>query len=188
MPFLQTPRERAGFLILALGVAIVVALSPFISGLLGTAVLYVVCVGVYRRLERITRPGIAAVLTLLGAIVVIALPLIWLVSVMIDQAPETLRSVRESPFLAQIAQLRIGRFQVGVEIAAASGRLLTWFSGQAFDFVGSAARASLNPIIAFFGLYYMLRSGEEMWTSVREFIPFSAPTADKLRERTVVTS
>ena len=41
MPFLQTPKDRAGVLIFALAVAIVVALMPFLSGLLGAAVLYV---------------------------------------------------------------------------------------------------------------------------------------------------
>jgi len=42
MSFLQSPRDRAGLLILVLAVAIAVALSPFFSGLMGAAVLYVV--------------------------------------------------------------------------------------------------------------------------------------------------
>ena len=40
-------------LILALFIAIVVALSPFVSGLLGAAVLYVICVKPYRRLTNV---------------------------------------------------------------------------------------------------------------------------------------
>ena len=46
MRFLETPKDRAGLLILALGVAILIALTPFLSGLLGAAVLYVMFVGV----------------------------------------------------------------------------------------------------------------------------------------------
>ena len=78
MTFLQSPRDRAVLLILALGVAIVVAVSPFLSGLLGTAVLYVMFVPLYRRLARATKPGTAATITLLIALVAIGLPLVWL--------------------------------------------------------------------------------------------------------------
>ena len=53
MQFLATPRDRAGLLILVLGVAILLALTPFLSGLLGAAILYVIFVGLYKRLARV---------------------------------------------------------------------------------------------------------------------------------------
>ena len=53
MQFLETPNDRAGVLILALGVAILLALMPFLSGLLGAAVLYVMFVGLYKRMTRV---------------------------------------------------------------------------------------------------------------------------------------
>jgi predicted PurR-regulated permease PerM len=56
-------------------------------------------------------------------------------------------------------------------------------SGQVFAFVGSATSAALNLVIAFFGLYYLLRSGEQSWPVIRGYIPFSTPTADALRDR-----
>jgi predicted PurR-regulated permease PerM len=180
---LRTKRDRARLLIVALGVAISLALSPFVSGLLGAAVLYVVCIEPYRRLARVLKPSVAAFITLTAAIVVIALPLTWLVGLVIDQAPDTLRSVQSSYLYTRIAQLRVGNLNIGAEIAKASGTLIQWFSGQAFDLVGSAARATLNLVIAFFGLYYMLHSGEQMWEATREYIPFSPRTADALRER-----
>jgi predicted PurR-regulated permease PerM len=62
MTFLQSPRDRAALLILALGIAITMALLPFLSGLLGTAVLYVMFVPLYRRLARKVKPGVAATL------------------------------------------------------------------------------------------------------------------------------
>ena len=183
MDLLRTKRDRARLLIVALGLVIVIALSPFISGLLGAAVLYVLCIEPYRRMARVLRPGLAAFITLAAAILVIALPFTWLVGMVIDQAPDTLRSVQNSFLFTRIAQLRIGTLNVGAEIAKASGTLIQWVSAQAFDFVGSAARATLNLVIAFFGLYYMLRSGEQMWAGAREYIPFSPRTADALRER-----
>ncbi|HST07311.1 MAG TPA: hypothetical protein VLJ83_04030 [Gemmatimonadaceae bacterium] len=58
MTLLETPRDRAGSLILALAFGILIAVAPFLSGLLGAGVLYVVFVPLYRRLERRMRPAI----------------------------------------------------------------------------------------------------------------------------------
>jgi predicted PurR-regulated permease PerM len=176
-------RDRAAILILALGTAVVLALAPFVSGLLGAAVLYVLFVHAYRWLARRLTPGVAAALTLVAALVIIALPLAWLVGLVIDQAPDALRTIQGSALFAQIGQLRLGTLQVGAEIAKASGTLVSWLSGQLFVFVGSATSAALNLIIAFFGLYYMLRSGDQIWSVSRGYIPFSADTADALRGR-----
>src|SRR5829696_9060820 len=113
MSFLQSPRDRAAALILALGIAIVIALSPFLSGLLGTAVLYVMFVRLYERLERSMRSGPAAAVTLIVALVAIGLPLIWLLGVVIGEAPDALRGVQGSSLFARISSLRIGSVQVG---------------------------------------------------------------------------
>ena len=185
MTFLQSPRDRAALLILALGIVIMVALAPFLSGLLGTAVLYVMFVPLYRRLVRSMKAGGAATLTLLVALVAIGLPLVWLLGMVIGQAPDALRGVQGSPLFARIASLRIGTVQVGAELAKASGTIVSWLSGQLFAFVGGATAAALNLVIAFFGLYYMLRSGPTVWGTVRPYIPFSPQTADALRDRFV---
>jgi predicted PurR-regulated permease PerM len=183
MPFLQSARDRAALLILALAIAIVVALSPFLSGLLGTAVLYVVFVNLYRRLERSMKSAPAAVVTLVIALVVIGLPLVWLLGIVIGQAPDALRSLQGNSLLARIGGLRIGAVDVGTELAKASGTIVSWLSGQLFAFVGTATSAVLNLVIAFFGLYYMLRSGPDVWLAVRPYIPFSPETANALRDR-----
>jgi predicted PurR-regulated permease PerM len=183
MTLLKTPRDRAGLLILALAAAILVAIAPFLSGLLGAAVLYVIFVKPYRRLERSMRPGLAAAITLAAALVIVALPLGWLVGVVIAQAPDALRTLQSSAVFARVAELRIGSFQVGMELAKASGTIASWFSARVFSFVGSATSAVLNLVIAFFGLYYMLRSDRNTWDAIRPYIPFSPPTADALRDR-----
>jgi predicted PurR-regulated permease PerM len=70
-----------------------------------------------------------------------------------------------------------------IALAKASGTLVSWLSGQVFAFVGSATSAALNLVIAFFALYYMLRSGANLWGIIRGYIPFSSNTADALRDR-----
>jgi len=183
MTFLQTPRDRAGLLILLLAVAVLVAVAPFLSGLLGAAVLYVIFVKPYERLQRVMNPGLAAAITLTVALVIIALPLTWLISEVIRQAPDALRALQNNAVFARIAQIRIGDFQVGEELANASGTIASWLSPRIFSVVGGATSAVLNLVIAFFGLYYMLRSDGTTWSSIRQYIPFSAHTADALRDR-----
>lgn len=182
MPLLETRRDRAAAIILALGVAILLALAPFTSGLLGAAVLYVVCVGPFRRMERVMPAALASALTLVGAVLVIALPLVWLVSLVIGQAPDVLKGAQSSPLLDRISNLRIGSYDVGAEIARASGTMVSWLSAQAINFVGGAASASINLVIAFFGLYYMLHSSAKLWEGFRDYVPFSPATAEALRE------
>jgi predicted PurR-regulated permease PerM len=185
MTVLDTPRDRAGFLILVLGAAILIAVAPFLSGLLGAAVLYVLFVRPYRRLERVMKPGLAATITLAAALIIVALPLVWLIAVVIAQAPDALRTLQSSDVFARVSTLRIGSFQVGAEVAKASGTIISWLSARVFSFVGSATSAVLNLVIAFFGLYYLLRSDRNTWPSIRHYIPFSPHTADALRDRFV---
>lgn len=181
MRLIETPKERAGILILALGIAILLALMPFLSGLLGAAILYVTFAGLYRRMSRVMPSGLASAIVLILAIILIALPLAWLIGVLIDRVPAAVRSLQSGVLLDQLSGLRIGTFDVGARLAEASGSLVQWVSAQAIGFVGGAASASLNLIIAFFGLYYMLQSGDAMWTSFHGYVPFSSSTADALR-------
>ena len=181
MRFLETPKDRAGLLILALGVAILLALAPFLSGLLGAAVLYVIFIPMYRRLGRVMPSGLASAITLIVAIIVIALPLAWLIGVLVDRVPDAMRSLQSGVLLDRLSQVRIGNVNLGAEIAEASGTLVQWVSAQALGVVGGAASASLNLVIAFFGLYYMLHSGDALWTGFHGYVPFSSGTADALR-------
>ena len=184
MLLFHTKRERAGLLIAVLGIAIIIAISPFAVGLLGAAVLYVLCEPVFRRLKQRVSPGVAAALTLVFSIFVIALPVMWIVVLLADQAPDMIRSVQSSDMFARLGNLpKIGRIDIGAELANASGTFFQWLSQQAFDFVGGAARATLNLVISFFALYYMLVSAENTWNGFREFLPFTEESAEELKSR-----
>jgi predicted PurR-regulated permease PerM len=183
MQFLHTKRERAGLLIVLLGLAITVAIASFVVGLLGAAVLYVLCVPIFHRLRRRMGPDGAASLTLVFAIVAIAIPVMWIVALVADQAPTMLRRAQESNALSHLGQIRIGSIDIGAEVAKASGTFFRWLSQQAFDFVGGAARATLNLVISFFALYYMLVSADASWKAFRDFLPFSEASATELKDR-----
>src|SRR5262245_58476190 len=183
MPFLETRQEQAALLILILAVAVAIGLAPFFSGLIGAGVLYVVVVRPYQRLERVSKPGVAAPVVLITVLLLIALPAAWLVSSLIDQAPDALQRIQSSDVFARLGRVHIGKSEVGTELDQASGTLVSWLSSQLFGFVGGATSLVLNFVIAFFGVYYLLRSGPQLWATIRGYIPFSARTSDALLNR-----
>jgi predicted PurR-regulated permease PerM len=183
MSLFATPRQRAGTLIGVLGLAILLAVGPFLMGLLGVAVLHVICSPLYRRLSTRLSGRIAALLIVLGAALLLLLPGAALVGVVIDQAGDTVKSMSGTTAFARIAAIRIGTFDVGAQITRAGGTMLSWLSGQAFQFFGSATRATLNLVLALFGLYYMLQEADPLWERFRAVLPFSDPAREALKDR-----
>ena len=137
----------------------------------------------YRWVERVSKPGIAATAVLVAALLLIALPVTWLIGMLIHQAPDALHQLQNSGVYARLGQMRVGTLDVGPELAKASGTLLSWFSSRLLVFVGGATSFVVNLVIAFFGLYYLLRSGPQWWVAVRGYIPFFPRISDALLNR-----
>ena len=74
MTALTSRRFRAQLLIIVLGAALAIALAPYISGLLGAAILYVVCAPAYRRAWARRAPRLGAGLGVGVAGVLVLLP------------------------------------------------------------------------------------------------------------------
>jgi predicted PurR-regulated permease PerM len=183
MAFLQTQRQRAAALVAALGIAIAIALTPFASGLLGVAVLYVICAPAHRRLSRRLPPRVSAAIVLTVALLLVLLPLAVVVGIVVNEAPGTIHALQESAVLDRLSTLSVGGVDVGEQMAEAGGTVVAWVSAQALAFFGSAARGTLSLVIAFFGLYYLLLYPSAVWGGVRDYLPFSDQTADHLRDR-----
>jgi predicted PurR-regulated permease PerM len=183
MAFLQTQRQRAAALVAALGIAIGIALAPFASGLLGIAVLYVICAPAHRRLSRRVPARVSALLVLTVALLLVLLPLAVVVGIIVNEAPGTIAALQQGALLGRMQTLQVGGLDVGAQLAEASGTVVAWVSAQALAFFGSAARGLLSLVIAFFGLYYLLLYPGAVWAGVRDFLPFSDQAADHLRDR-----
>lgn len=183
IPALASGRTRAQILIVVLGTMVVYAIAPYASGLLGAAILYVIGAPVHRRLAPVVGAHAAAALVLILLGVLIILPGAWLLNLVIVQAPMTLRDVQQSVFVSRLSVLRIDGVDLGAQIASASGALISWISGHAIGFFGSATRSVLNIVIAFFALYYLLISASTAWRWVEAFLPFSRESNEQLRER-----
>lgn len=183
MALLETRRQRAGFLVAALGVAIALALTPFATGLLGIVVLYVICAPAHRRLARTLPPRVSALIVVTLALVLVLLPMAVVVSVILREAPGIIAAMREGAVMERLTTLNLGGIDVGARLAEAGGTAVAWITERAMGFFGSAARGTLSLVIAFFGLYYLLLYPDVVWRSVRDFVPFSDLNADALRER-----
>lgn len=148
MSLLRTPRDRALVLILVLASAIAFAALPVFSGLLGAGVLYVIFVRPYTKLAGRTDSGLASTLTLIAAVIVVALPLASLVALVVHEAPDALRSVQSESLLQRARDIRIGPFAVGLEFVRAGESIASWLPVQLLRFAGNAASAALNVVIA----------------------------------------
>lgn len=176
-------RARARILIIALGVLILVALLPFVTGLLGAAVLYVVFGRLHARLARRLGSRTAALLTTVLAALLIVLPAMWLAMTTLSEGPATVAAFEQGRFVSEISTFRIGNIDVGAAIATASTDLLSWLSRAVLQLVGSAVRATINLVIAIFGLYFLLVASAQSWKLASRYLPFSAKGVNALRER-----
>jgi predicted PurR-regulated permease PerM len=183
MPFLDTERQRAAWLVLALGLALLIALWPFSTGLIGAPVLYVVMAPVHRWLTRWLRPRVAAgVVVVLGILLVLG-PGLSVVGLIASEAQDMATGVIRSPLLAKISRIRVGPYQVGAQLEQIGSQVVSFIGASALGLIGTATRAGIQLTIAFFGLFYLLVAPEATWRSVRPFIPFSAASAEILRRR-----
>src|SRR2546427_11773861 len=108
MAILDTNHDRAALIILILGAALVVALSPFATGLIGIPVLYVVFAPLHDWLARQARPSLAAALVVLVALFLIVVPGVSFAGLIVAQAQEIAGGVVQSPILTRRSQVRIG--------------------------------------------------------------------------------
>jgi predicted PurR-regulated permease PerM len=184
LAFLDTKHQRAAFIVIALGVAILWSLGRYATGIIGIPVLAVLFAPLHEWLVKRGAPtGIASfVVTLLGAVLLI-IPGVLIAGLLINQAQEITQSVLQSPIIERFRGLQIHGIPVGPRLAEAGGRIVAAIGASAFGLVGTATRLTLNLTIAFFGLYYVLKHPGDVWLDARPYIPFSDANTEKLGRR-----
>src|SRR2546422_1607243 len=183
MPFLDTNHQRAAFLVALLGVALIIALTPYATGLVGIPVLYAVFAPVHDWLSPRFSPKVAGGLVVALALFLIVVPGVSFAGLVVAQAQQIASGVARNPVLGKLAELHIGQIDLGPRLADLGAKVVSWVGSSAFGLIGTATRLALNLIISLFGLYYLLLRPQETWDAVRPYIPFSAKNAEKLRQR-----
>ncbi len=174
-------RQRIAIaVIVAVGIGVLVLIAPYIGGLLLALVLHVIVAPVYQRLIRHMPQGVASTIVIVGIIVLLVVPSVWLISVVVAQLPGAVQAVRDTGFLSSISTLRFGPIDVGERIGEFGGTAAGWVAAQATSLLGGAASTLLDLIISLFAVYYLLQSGGALWRAVRPFIPFTDDHADEL--------
>lgn len=176
-------RVAAKALTFALVVGVVLLLLPYITGLLGAAVLYVVARPLLTHLERRRARRAAALGTVFALFAILVVPGIWIFTEAVGQVPDAIRSVENSPEVRRVMALRIGSIDVGAQLEHAATEIFRWGSRQTIGALGGLLAATINLVIALFGTYYLLMSGEQLWERVRPVLPFCPTTSDLLRLR-----
>jgi predicted PurR-regulated permease PerM len=182
---LDTKHQRAALIVFALAAALLWAIFPYLTGIIGIPVLAVLFSPIHNWMVRRGLPEAptALLVTLLGAAVVIV-PLIAFAGLVINEAQQVTTNVLKSPILERLSTLAIGDFQVGPRIAEVGGAVVSWLGASAVGLLGTATRLSLNLTIAFFGLYYVLKyPGEDPWNNALPYVPFSRKNAEILGQR-----
>ena len=174
---------HARLLIAVLGVAVLFALLPFLSGFVGAAVLAVVVSPAHERLSLRLGRRWAALVASLGAVVLVLVPGVVLVMSLLAEAPGAVRAVTQGTLVQRLSTLQIVGLDVGAYTGAVMNSLLSWVSRQAVSLFGSLTFATLNIVIAIFGLYYLLVTAGAAWRFMARFLPFSRATIDRLAER-----
>src|SRR2546422_4541893 len=183
MALIDSNHQRAAILLLLLGAALVIALSPYGTGLIGIPVLYAVFAPLHDWLGMRMRPRLAASLVVVIALFLIVVPGVSFAGLIVGQAQEIAGSVIRNPLLGRLRELKLGGIDLGPRLADLGAQVVAWIGSSAFGLVGTATRVALNLTISLFGLFYLLLQPGETWEAVRPYIPFSAKNTEKLRQR-----
>lgn len=183
MPLIDTNHGRAALVILLLGAALLYALAPYATGIIGIPVLYAVFAPVHDWLVMRIRPRLAAVFVVVLALFLIVVPGVSFAGLIVNQAQEIAGGVIRNPLLGRLRELKLGGIDLGPRLADLGTQVVAWLGSSAFGLVGTATRLALNLTISLFGLFYLLLQPQATWEAVQPYIPFSAKNTEKLRQR-----
>ena len=103
------------------------------------------------------RPGLAAAIVVVLAIVLVVAPLASVIGLVAAEAQDMATGVIRSPLLARIRGIRVGPYQVGAQLEALGAQPRELDRQRARSgLIGTATRLGIQLTITFFGLYYLL--------------------------------
>jgi predicted PurR-regulated permease PerM len=179
---LHNGKWRAAAMLIGLGIALAIGMVPYLPGLFGAAVLYVLTVRPHRWLvTRRTPPALAAGVMLAGVLLIFLVPGGWLLGMLVEQVPRAVNVLDAAPIAERLRGIEIGPFNLGEQVARAGGTITASASRVILGLLGGAASATLNLVIAMLGLYYLLLSADSVWRALKRYLPFTDEDSEELR-------
>lgn len=170
-------------------------LKGYISTLLVVLILFLVFNPVYRWLSSLLgkKRRLAAILTLIFAILAIIGPIALLVSVLVREAVNVINSLESATFrqvfdrLSEIAS-RFG-LNLAIDPSKIQGMLTSGFgnvSARTISLFGSALKGVTNAFILLLGLYYMFLNSQHLQKSVIRYSPLGEDITNRFLKRAEV--
>lgn len=172
---------RVPLLVIAAGV--LVAIVPFLSGLVGALILFAVTRRLHHRLAALVPPRVSALIIAIATLAVLLVPGAWLVSTIVSEASIALRGLTADDLSRWAASTPLGDADTSKEIAAAATSIAGWLSARAVQFVGGLTTTILNALLALFGLYYLLLDAPSLWARVKRVLSLPDEIAELLAAR-----
>ena len=169
--------------ILVLGALVLLGVLPFLSGLVGSLILYTITRGAHRRLSRIVPPRISAITIAIGVVGLLLVGGTWLVGTIVSEASDAIGGWRTDQAVTWLSRVPFVGPDATKDLASAASGLLGWVSTRAVALVGGVATIALNILIALFGLYYLLLDGPAVLARIKRLVPIPGETVDLIVAR-----
>ncbi|HET8737329.1 MAG TPA: AI-2E family transporter [Pricia sp.] len=173
-------------IILSLGVLLFVSMVPYLSGVLGAIIIYVLLrVPMSRLVEKGWPPALSAGVLLLLSFIGILLPVAGLVMMLgnrlgkaIDGSEKAIDAVKE--------QLGTWEMQIGFDLTSQvdAAAVSTWLSKNLQGVAGGTFNMLIALAIMYFLLYYMLTRRRQLRNSLFEYIPIDRENLAIMGEET----
>src|SRR2546429_7488408 len=145
MPLIDSNHQRAALLVLLLGVGLVIALTPYATGLIGIPVLYAVFTPVHEWLSLRVRPKLAATFVVALALFLIVVPGVSFAGLIVGQAQEIAGGVIRNPLLGRLRELRLGGIDLGPRLADLGAQVVAWIGSAPLRVGGPRYRPPHHP-------------------------------------------
>jgi predicted PurR-regulated permease PerM len=178
-------RQTLRRLLFVVAIAVLLGVIPFLSGLVGSLILYVITRGLHRRFARVVPPRVSAFAIALAVFALLLVPGAWLTSTIITESSDAIRSWRSGDAFTWLSQTPLGRLDITKDLANAGSGVVAWLSSRAFAIFGGLTSTILNVVIALFGLYYLLLGATPLWLRTKRLLPVSDRVAELLAARFV---
>ncbi|WP_136718402.1 AI-2E family transporter [Halorientalis salina] len=182
---------QSGLTALALlaGLLALFVFLPYLQFVLFGVVLAYISLPVQHRAEQYLRPTLAALATVVGMLLLVLIPLIFVVLVAVRQSLMLERAVRSGQLDVASIENLIETAGYAVDLTALygsnQGRIasaLQTVTSSVFDFVGSLPGLFIGLTITLFVLFALLRDGAKLVAWVQWVLPIDGDVLDELRE------
>ncbi|MEK6792611.1 MAG: AI-2E family transporter [Nanoarchaeota archaeon] len=164
-------------ILLALVALSIFIIKSYIVALIGAFILAYILYPIHKKLERKIPSSLSALITLIGAIAIILLPIILVIREIVSQISQAIQSGAISELVTKIESLEIIK-TYGLNLTDLTNKFAEIGLKTLSSITVSVASSIVSLFIMGFTIYYLLLNWPKMRTQIKKYIPFN--NKDKL--------